>query len=640
MAACLRDTPVEHTDALEPADVQLQIAATAGNITDLGTLGGNYATATDINAGGLIVGYSEISTAGAIHAFYWQNGKMADIGTLGGEQSLAQGVGDGGAIVGSSVQPNPCYHGEPNSGSSAFLWETGAMSSLPRLPGGCGAQAQAINASGQIVGFSWWDRTGDGSTLQRPVMWDNGVLEDLAYPVSSDQGNGVANDINDNGQVVGYFGDNAFLWQNGVMEDLGTLGGVFSEADAINSSGQIVGNAHTAAERPHAFLWRNGTMKDLGTLGGSSSYAHDINDKGQVVGHSSIATGEHHAFVWQDGVMTDLGTMGGDEDYAYAYAINQTGQIVGVSSAPDGNHAVRWAIPTADFWSSRRDLPWSREAHAVASAGGRLYSMGGLASREQPSRTVQSFDPGSNIWHGKAPLPAARHSGNGAATISGRIYLAGGRNAAGALTRTLYVYEASTDVWSTKAQMPLVSGCGGSAAIGGKLYVFTGCTRLSTGSEVPANLLHRYDPLTDSWTPLRPGPVVHTQPAVAALAGKLYVAGGGNSSGVAFRRLDVYDPGTNTWTTRAPLPTVRLAAAGAAIAGKLLIVGGRNGTTYLNTVEAYDPVTNSWSSKATMPAARAGLGVGVIDNLLYGVGGRYRSRYRNILLKVNERYTP
>lgn len=34
-----------------------------------------------------------------------------------------------------------------------------------------------------------------------------------------------AYDINEAGQVVGYAGNHAFLWQNGVMTDLGTLGG-------------------------------------------------------------------------------------------------------------------------------------------------------------------------------------------------------------------------------------------------------------------------------------------------------------------------------------------------------------------------------------------------------------------------------
>ena len=73
--------------------------------------------------------------------------------------------------------------------------------------------------------------------------------------------------------------------------DLGTLGGTFSEAVAVNASGQVVGDSTTAApgER-HAFSWtRAGGMVDLGTLGGSFSFAAAVNDGGQVVGSSAIA---------------------------------------------------------------------------------------------------------------------------------------------------------------------------------------------------------------------------------------------------------------------------------------------------------------------------------------------------------------
>ena len=165
------------------------------------------------------------------------------------------------------------------------------MSDLGRLPGGCRSQGSAINLSGQIVGFSYEDRNGDGNTRQRPVIWENGTPRDLG---SSPDIDGEANDINRDGQVVGQFGNHAALWQSGVMHDLGTLGGVFSEAHAINAAGDIAGGAHISGNTQHAVIWRDGRIKDLGTLGGSNSSAADINDNGQVVGWSNTASGEQH----------------------------------------------------------------------------------------------------------------------------------------------------------------------------------------------------------------------------------------------------------------------------------------------------------------------------------------------------------
>ena len=87
------------------------------------------------------------------------------------------------------------------------------------------------------------------------------------------------------------------------------------------------------------------------------------------------------------------------------------------------------------------------------------------------------------------------------------MYLAGGQDAAGALTRTFYAYNANTNVWSTQAAMPAYGACGGSAVISGRIYVFSGCTRSSTGAQIDARLLHRYNPATNTWTTLKSAPV-------------------------------------------------------------------------------------------------------------------------------------
>jgi N-acetylneuraminic acid mutarotase len=220
--------------------------------------------------------------------------------------------------------------------------------------------------------------------------------------------------------------------------------------------------------------------------------------------------------------------------------------------------------------------------------------------------------------------------------INNLMYVAGGHDAAGALTRTLYAYNMGTNLWSTKAVMPVFSSCGGSAVIAGKLYVFSGCTRSSTGAQIAAGLLHRYDPGTNSWSTLKAAPTPHFQPVVSGMNGKLYVVGGNSASSAATGRVDMYDPATNTWATRATMPTARLGMAGVSLGGKLHVFGGRNGATYLSTVEAYDPLTNTWTSRASMPTPRSLLGVSGVSGSLYAVGGRNTVS----ALATNERYTP
>jgi probable HAF family extracellular repeat protein len=128
---------------------------------------------------------------------------------------------------------------------------------------------------------------------------------------------GVANDINNAGNIVGssgtplstvdngFYGTHAFFYSNGQITDLGVLnGGPSSNALSINSSNQIVGYSNYGnAISQHAFLYANGVMQDLGTMGLDYSAAYDINDLGQVVGYVGTGNGVGYGFLYSGGVM-------------------------------------------------------------------------------------------------------------------------------------------------------------------------------------------------------------------------------------------------------------------------------------------------------------------------------------------------
>ena len=70
-----------------------------GALRNLGTLGGNYSDATDVNDAGVVVGAATLPREFERHA-YLDDGVMHDLGTLGGNFSESYGLNSAGQVVG------------------------------------------------------------------------------------------------------------------------------------------------------------------------------------------------------------------------------------------------------------------------------------------------------------------------------------------------------------------------------------------------------------------------------------------------------------------------------------------------------------------------------------------------------------
>lgn len=293
------------------------------SLENLGSLGNGAGTVSGMNNSGVAVGFITNQQGNQVPVIF--TGGQAQ--PLGGAGS-ANGVNDAGTVVGTLYSAN---------GPVATEWSNGQTNNL-----GINGYGMGVNNSGQVAG-SYQISTGD---LHAFLSTPGGSFVDLGT-LGGKWSSAYA--VNATGQVAGtstlpngVF--NAFFSNGSNMIDIGTLGGSNSYGMALNGSGEIVGNSQTALGFTNAFAWQNGSMIDLGTLGGSQSYAYGVNDSGAIVGSAWVSGNTAtHGFVYLGGVMLDLNSLlpiNSGWTIDGAYGINNAGDIVGIGTFNTQTYAI------------------------------------------------------------------------------------------------------------------------------------------------------------------------------------------------------------------------------------------------------------------------------------------------------------
>lgn len=207
----------------------------AGTMTDLGTLNPDTtlgSRATGINDQGYVVGVwtapTELDPTNNGRGFFWDpnSGTMTDIGTLADDGigwNTPTDINAAGIVVGYTNNDDSLYN------SRAFRWDsdTEEMIDLGTLlaDNSGTAHAYGINSAGYIVGSA----SSSPYNLDRAFIWnpDTQEMTTLGSLVTSGTTSGAAFGINSAGHVVGYeslvIGSRAFFWYRGVLYNLNDL---------------------------------------------------------------------------------------------------------------------------------------------------------------------------------------------------------------------------------------------------------------------------------------------------------------------------------------------------------------------------------------------------------------------------------
>jgi probable HAF family extracellular repeat protein len=181
---------------------------------DLGLLGtGDFGWGFGINNYGQVAGFGDTTVDGVdSRAFLWQpttpnssTGVMHDLGTLGGSFAAGFGLSSRGQVTGYSTNPG-------DAETHAMVWTpttpngiTGDMTDIGTL-GGTYAQGNAINAGGQVLGYSTLTPADNVTSHYFLYTPGSGMVDfqTLIDPLSGwDATSLTPNAINDAGQIVG-----------------------------------------------------------------------------------------------------------------------------------------------------------------------------------------------------------------------------------------------------------------------------------------------------------------------------------------------------------------------------------------------------------------------------------------------------
>lgn len=175
-----------------------------------------------------------------------------------------------------------------------------------------------------------------------------------------------ANDVNDNGQVVGY---PSFIWQNGVFARLNPPGFQGGEALGINDKGQVVLYGYDANQQLHSWRWEAGLYTELlPPPGYCCSWASGISEAGDVTGGVRTPSGVGHAALWPAGSNVAIDIHGSLPGSSYGWEVNSSRVVVGSMHRGDGRqNSFQWTS-TGGFRILDEGV-YASEAIAVNEAG-------------------------------------------------------------------------------------------------------------------------------------------------------------------------------------------------------------------------------------------------------------------------------
>jgi DNA-binding CsgD family transcriptional regulator/N-acetylneuraminic acid mutarotase len=266
-------------------------------------------------------------------------------------------------------------------------------------------------------------------------------------------------------------------------------------------------------------------------------------------------------------------------------------------------------------------LPGLRARQAVSLGPGQIFGP------VQDAPGMQEAE-GQGRWEERAALPV-RRAGMAVTSSGEKAYIIGGINVEGTTNR-VDIYDIRSNQWSEGQIRPASLGNVTAGTLNGNVFVPGGCD----ANWIPHNVVHQYNPVTDTWSDAASLPIPLCAYALAVYQDQLFLMGGWNGETYTAASF-VYDPGNDTWRSIASPSVARGFGAAGGLADRIFYIGGYDGRRELDTCEVYNPAEDEWDACPSMLQPRGGIALAVTAGRLYVLGGGWDS-----FLGFNEIFSP
>ncbi len=284
----------------------------------------------------------------------------------------------------------------------------------------------------------------------------------------------------------------------------------------------------------------------------------------------------------------------------------------GYDGADDVNSGGKYN-PGTDTWAatSTTNAPGGREDASAIWTGSEMIAWGGLNTSDFLN-TGGRYNPATDTWTLTTTSNATAARANHTAVWTGsQMIVWGGSKAAGRLnTGGLYCvgpFE-NTCEWSSAPAYPVETYGGGITSLGDYIYSFGG------GTSASLTTAYKFDGV--SWTPIAPLPSPEAFPSAVNDGTNIYLVGGNVSK---------YDPVTDTYTPLARYHVETTGHRAVYLDGKIYkmcgVVPGGQTPEGSNALEIYDIATDTWTNGTIVPYAAAQVSAFAFGNYVYAAGG-------------------